>query len=503
MKYKTTILFIVIFLITSSLHAQTYIHASGGFMSNNGYSVSSSFNNFSVFGEAIVNPAVQSNSFSSSMGWIYSADQKEPEYVISGKIQYEGPQTGTLFVIAYDSENSDKIVKVNSQTWNTNTSSSYFTIQVPNGSYYLRAYIGDSLANDQQEDWEACGVYQTNIIVITDDNDAMLRNFNLTDPDINENSLPDWWEHLYAITDGPNGDNDEDGYSNMHEFTNETDPISEDAPFGDGYNVDSDYRDYQMVSSIPAQPRAQAGGNFRLDIQYTTSDNNPELSGLGLEIHYNSKKLRIVETSNIISGAIGMPFTKNEDGENDTDTVLIIAWSDINNGLWPACDLPATLLSVSFVINESLQDGEQSTIYYRTTSLANDYQFFAESTLIEVQSFNLDIDGNNQCDALTDGLLVIRYLFGLTGQSLVKNSFDPDGSRNSDEEISAYIEGGMNALDIDGNNRSDALTDGLLVIRHLFGLEGQSLIKNAVDPLGTRTEINEIESYLQNLYLKQ
>ena len=490
-------------MITPSLRASSYIHESGVFTSNSGYSVSSSFNNFSVLGEAIVNPSVQSTSFNSSIGWIYSADQKDPVYEITGKIQYEGPQVGTLFVIVYDSEDSDKVVKVNSQSWNSNTLSSNYTIQVPNGSYYLRAYIDASLPNDQQEVWEACGKYQANIIVIADENDIVFRNFNLNDPDINENKLPDWWEHLYDISDGPDADTDEDGYSNMHEFSNKSDPTSEDAPFGDGYNADSDYRVFQLVSGVPEQPRAQAGGSFRLSIQYTTTDNNPELSGLGLAIHYNSKKLRLTETSDIISGAIGMPFTKNEVGDEDTDAVLIIAWSDINSGRWPACELPATLMSVSFDVNKNLQDGEQSSIYFRPTSLANDYQFFAKSTVFEVQSFNLDIDGNNRCDALTDGLLIIRYLFGLTGQSLVNNAFDPDGKRYSYDDIAAYIEGGLNALDIDGNNRSDALTDGLLVIRHLFGLEGQSLVNNAVDPAGTRTEISEIESYLNNLYLKQ
>ena len=30
----------------------------------------------------------------------------------------------------------------------------------------------------------------------------------------------------------------------------------------------------------------------------------------------------------------------------------------------------------------------------------------------------LDVDGNGQIDALTDGLMIIRYMFGLRGASL-------------------------------------------------------------------------------------
>ena len=49
------------------------------------------------------------------------------------------------------------------------------------------------------------------------------------------------------------------------------------------------------------------------------------------------------------------------------------------------------------------------------------------------------------------------------------------------------------------NGRVDALTDGLLVIRYLFGLRGAALIANAVDPAGTRKTAADIEAYLQTL----
>ena len=36
-----------------------------------------------------------------------------------------------------------------------------------------------------------------------------------------------------------------------------------------------------------------------------------------------------------------------------------------------------------------------------------------------VSANNLDIDGNGDVDALTDGLLILRYLFGYSGESLI------------------------------------------------------------------------------------
>ncbi len=52
--------------------------------------------------------------------------------------------------------------------------------------------------------------------------------------------------------------------------------------------------------------------------------------------------------------------------------------------------------------------------------------------------------------------------------------------------------------DIDGNGDIDALTDGLLTLRYLFGLEGDPLIAGVVASDATRTAA-EIEAHLEAL----
>ena len=42
------------------------------------------------------------------------------------------------------------------------------------------------------------------------------------------------------------------------------------------------------------------------------------------------------------------------------------------------------------------------------------------------------------------------------------------------------------ALDVDANGKTEALTDGLLIIRRLFGFEGASLVSGAISPDGER-----------------
>ena len=54
-------------------------------------------------------------------------------------------------------------------------------------------------------------------------------------------------------------------------------------------------------------------------------------------------------------------------------------------------------------------------------------------------------------------------------------------------------------LDIDGNGKVDALTDGLIILRYVFGLRGDVLIGGVVASEATRTSAEEIEAYLASL----
>jgi hypothetical protein len=94
----------------------------------------------------------------------------------------------------------------------------------------------------------------------------------------------------------------------------------------------------------------------------------------------------------------------------------------------------------------------------------------------------MDVDENGASDALTDGLLVLRRLFGFSGTALVEDAVSPDAQRIDAVVIGDYIDGLGNALDIDLNEHVDALTDGLLTLRRLFAFDGEALIGDAVAP---------------------
>ena len=71
--------------------------------------------------------------------------------------------------------------------------------------------------------------------------------------------------------------------------------------------------------------------------------------------------------------------------------------------------------------------------------------------------------------------------------------------RTVSSDIAGYVTGAGLKFDIDDNGEVDALSDGLLIIRHLFGLTGQSLIANAVADNANRKLAPDIRSYLLTL----
>jgi hypothetical protein len=112
----------------------------------------------------------------------------------------------------------------------------------------------------------------------------------------------------------------------------------------------------------------------------------------------------------------------------------------------------------------------------------------------------LDVDGNGVLDALTDGLLVLRFAFGFTGAALSNGAVGGGCTRCAGPAIATYLTGLGALLNIDGNpGPPDALTDGLLLLRYLFGFRGSALITNATGAGCTRCDAPMIEGYLAGI----
>ena len=107
-----------------------------------------------------------------------------------------------------------------------------------------------------------------------------------------------------------------------------------------------------------------------------------------------------------------------------------------------------------------------------------------------------DVDKNNTEDALTDGILVLRHGFGIDGTNLTDGTLALDAPLTDSESIASYINIRSQQFDLDGNGLNDALTDGLLLLRYFFGLSGNSLTQEALGPGATRNNYAEIKAHI-------
>ena len=171
---------------------------------------------------------------------------------------------------------------------------------------------------------------------------------------------------------------------------------------------------------------------------------------------------------------------------------------------------PASKRLIDDLRNDSSYDGRNTldnqgtATAFRSKVLAEDSEYAGYAPVYS--PFDIDADGN--VDALTDGMLLLRYLFNLSGNSLLKDAVAKktalsDGATRTDEEIEQYLRdatgqnndgvGGAGSkdydsnyplieeiFDIDDSGDVDALTDGLMLIRYLFNLTGKSLADSAI-----------------------
>ena len=247
-----------------------------------------------------------------------------------------------------------------------------------------------------------------------------------------------------------------------------------------------------------------AGGPVSLPVFYTTSDNNTTLTGIGVRLHYNSSELALDSFSDVYANGLlaqGTPEADIDDFDQDptTDTFVNIAWVEIA-GQWPNEPLPIDLYTANFTISDSLSEGSTSTIRFSASSTAAGYSLQSTPVTVTVRNYNWDIDDNGAYDALTDGLLTIRYLFDFRGDTLIEGAVAPDANRSTAEEIEVFLAAASveGMLDIDGNGIPDALTDGILVMRYLFDFRGDTLIDGAVAPGAPRDTAAEIEDFIES-----
>ena len=196
------------------------------------------------------------------------------------------------------------------------------------------------------------------------------------------------------------------------------------------------------------------------------------------------------------------PYQDVEDFDNDTttDSYLVYGWAAMG-GNWPNVELPAKLSDIEMFVNWADYDAGSTTsnINFSIVDNAEGYEAKKTDYAMTVLPATWDFDGNGSADALTDGLMLLRYTFGIRDLRMASGAMAQNSTLSATQVVD-NMHRAISVADIDGNGSTDALTDGLLLLRYLFGLRGENLISGAISSDATRTTQEQIEQYL-SLYM--
>ncbi len=281
------------------------------------------------------------------------------------------------------------------------------------------------------------------------------------------------------------------------------------------------YTEKQTISYKP-------GANVCIPLLYTTSDLEDDLSGLTLNIHYNSARLTpsgdnngFMEIESTFSNVI-IDDVENSDQDPLTNKIIQLSWLDFK-AKFPKGSLPVNLGTIQFNSSNEVDDNQeanklQTTTRYTASETASGYDFLTGETVLQAnsqpsktnvrytasatatgydfltgmttlealdQSINLDVDGDGKVTPLGDGLMLIRKMIGpaFADDALTNKASSAEATRSANEihdHIQKAIDSG--ALDVDGDGKTTPLGDGLMIIRNLIGpaFAGDALINKAL-----------------------
>lgn len=147
-----------------------------------------------------------------------------------------------------------------------------------------------------------------------------------------------------------------------------------------------------------------------------------------------------------------------------TSTNYALPSSAMNNGVG---DMASTNFRLSSSVGDTTYTARQTSTGFVLSP------GFWHATIGVTQGCVLDIDGNQVISPTTDGLMLLRVMLGLSGTAVTTGATISGAPRTSWEQISPYVH--LAALNLDGSGNTSAATDGVLLLRAMFGLTGTAV----------------------------
>jgi hypothetical protein len=271
-----------------------------------------------------------------------------------------------------------------------------------------------------------------------------------------------------------------------------------------------DTSDKQDISNFPRNSSAKWIWSEGLQIHpivytrrefYFTDPLDSDTDDDGVNDNIDAFPLDATESIDTDSDGVGdnsdaFPNDASEALDNDSDGVGDNSDAFPNNALYKA-DSDSDGMPDAWEIRYGLNpnDASDATSDQDNDGVAALDEFLAGT----IPAGSLDIDGNGQYDALTDGLLLLRGMFLLSGDSLISDAVASDAVYKTSDEVASRINMLGDLVDIDGNGSIDALTDGLVILRYLFNLRGDVLINDVIASDATVKTVEDVEAKIEQL----
>lgn len=113
-----------------------------------------------------------------------------------------------------------------------------------------------------------------------------------------------------------------------------------------------------------------------------------------------------------------------------------------------------------------------------------------------IETIALDVDGDGAVTASTDGVLLARFLLGLTGDALIRDAVGASATRVTPTAVEQYLIALSAQLDIDGDGAALTTTDAAVIHRYLQSVRGAALFSGV-----TRGAARTAEQMIQHLEL--
>ena len=223
----------------------------------------------------------------------------------------------------------------------------------------------------------------------------------------------------------------------------------------------------------------QPDGGGGVELAYTVATDSATASTADIPVASGWHFLELDWTAATATGANdGMLFTRLDnvptaglaDLDNDLSSIATVRWGVVATG-----------------------------VAHSGTLRLDDFASRRTGSIGPILAGSLDVDGDGMNAPLTDGLLVLRALFGFSGPSLTTGAVSPDCDWCTPAAIGERMTPLFTVFDIDDNDSLAPLTDGLLVVRYLFGFRGATLIAGALGNGAQRDTAPEIEAYIASL----